>query len=110
MFQVPVDVLYGRDQNDQGNFVTPFAESQDMSIQTPGTLVNLQPDVVWYWGNIPAKFGEKIFDETEHEIKHLVLTNTWPRFVREGHAEHLETHELFGRVKKYVAAMGRAQM
>ena len=33
---------------------------------------------------IPDGFGSNVFDDVESEIKYLVLTNTWPRFV---HAE-----------------------
>lgn len=36
-----------------------------------------------YSGIIPAEFGPAIFDSIEHHIKHLVLTNTWPKFVKE---------------------------
>ena len=39
-------------------------------------------DRVQYWGDIPDEFDETIFDEAEKEIKYLVLTNTWPKFVR----------------------------
>ena len=31
---------------------------------------------------VPAAFGPQVFDVAEAEIKHLVLTNTWPKFVR----------------------------
>lgn len=40
-------------------------------------------DRIVYWGDIPADFGMGIFDEVEHSIKHLVLTNTWPKFVKD---------------------------
>ena len=30
---------------------------------------------------IPAEFNEHIFDEAEQEVKYLVVTNTWPRFI-----------------------------
>ncbi|KAF5713319.1 transcriptional activator of allantoin GABA catabolic [Fusarium globosum] len=36
-----------------------------------------------YTGIVPAEFGPAIFDSIEHHIKHLVLTNTWPKFVKE---------------------------
>ncbi|KAL1653837.1 hypothetical protein SLS61_003622 [Didymella pomorum] len=35
---------------------------------------------------IPDTFAEVIFDPAESEIKYLVLTNTWPKFVNAGRA------------------------
>jgi hypothetical protein len=32
--------------------------------------------------NIPDSFNEMVFDAAEKEIKYLVLTNTWPKFVQ----------------------------
>jgi len=31
--------------------------------------------------DIPEEFGPEIFEDAEKEIKYLVLTNTWPKFV-----------------------------
>jgi hypothetical protein len=31
--------------------------------------------------DIPAGFDEHIFDEAEASVKHMVITNTWPKFV-----------------------------
>lgn len=36
-----------------------------------------------YCGNIPEGFDETIFDDAEMSIKYLVLTNTWPKFIKE---------------------------
>jgi hypothetical protein len=35
---------------------------------------------------IPDAFNEMVFDAAENEIKYLVLTNTWPKFVSAGRA------------------------
>lgn len=35
---------------------------------------------------IPIDFNEMVFDFAEKEIKYLVLTNTWPKFVQVGRA------------------------
>ncbi|KAH8673310.1 hypothetical protein BX600DRAFT_432942 [Xylariales sp. PMI_506] len=32
----------------------------------------------------PIEFGASVFDDAEKEIKYLVLTNTWPKFVHAG--------------------------
>ncbi|CAM1509613.1 Fc.00g033520.m01.CDS01 [Cosmosporella sp. VM-42] len=40
-------------------------------------------DKALYWGEIPADFDETIFDDAEASIKYLVLTNTWPKFVKD---------------------------
>ncbi|GKZ75339.1 hypothetical protein AnigIFM50267_006283, partial [Aspergillus niger] len=37
---------------------------------------------VQYWGEIPQTFNATVFDRAEESIKDLVLTNTWPKFVR----------------------------
>lgn len=36
-----------------------------------------------YWGDIPEAFDVDVFDQSEANIKYLVLTNTWPKFVQE---------------------------
>ncbi|KAF4963054.1 hypothetical protein FSARC_8906 [Fusarium sarcochroum] len=36
-----------------------------------------------YTGEIPEGFGPYVFDAAERHIKYLVLTNTWPKFVKE---------------------------
>jgi len=38
---------------------------------------------VRYWGEIPESFNETVFNDAETHIKYLVLTNTWPKFVKE---------------------------
>lgn len=40
-------------------------------------------DRVQYWGEIPEAFTANVFDEAETSVKYLVLTNTWPKFVKE---------------------------
>ncbi|KAM6520255.1 hypothetical protein FALCPG4_013804 [Fusarium falciforme] len=40
-------------------------------------------DKVLHWGDIPDGFNATIFDDAEASIKYLVLTNTWPKFVKE---------------------------
>ncbi|RDA84355.1 hypothetical protein CP532_2591 [Ophiocordyceps camponoti-leonardi (nom. inval.)] len=39
-------------------------------------------DRAQYWGPIPEGFDETVFDDAEKSIKYLVLTNTWPKFVK----------------------------
>ncbi|KAH7259461.1 uncharacterized protein BKA55DRAFT_562585 [Fusarium redolens] len=40
-------------------------------------------DKAMYWGDIPEGFDATIFDDSEQHIKYLVLTNTWPKFVKD---------------------------
>ncbi|CEJ83845.1 hypothetical protein VHEMI03279 [[Torrubiella] hemipterigena] len=40
-------------------------------------------DRVQFWGDIPEAFNETVFDKAEDSIKYLVLTNTWPKFIRD---------------------------
>lgn len=54
---------------------TPFADSPK------------RPDgdsaPVRYTGEIPDAFSDCVFDDAEMSIKYLVLTNTWPKFIKE---------------------------
>lgn len=40
-------------------------------------------DRIRYLGDIPNEFGPKVFDAAQKNVKYLVLTNTWPKFVNE---------------------------
>ncbi|KAM5341366.1 hypothetical protein ACJ41O_014397 [Fusarium nematophilum] len=40
-------------------------------------------DKALYWGDIPEGFDAAVFDDAEGSIKYLVLTNTWPKFVKD---------------------------
>lgn len=40
-------------------------------------------ETVRFTGEIPTDFDESVFDDAEMSIKYLVLTNTWPKFIRE---------------------------
>ncbi|PHH86596.1 hypothetical protein CDD83_10008 [Cordyceps sp. RAO-2017] len=40
-------------------------------------------DHVRYGGDIPDLFSDTVFDDSEMSIKYLVLTNTWPKFIKE---------------------------
>ncbi|KAG5758152.1 hypothetical protein H9Q72_013711 [Fusarium xylarioides] len=50
------------------------------SLESAPTLVMERPN---YSGIVPAEFGPSVFDSIEQHIKYLVLTNTWPKFVKE---------------------------
>lgn len=39
-------------------------------------------DRAQFWGEIPESFDGSAFDDAEKSIKYLVLTNTWPKFVK----------------------------
>merc|ERR1712000_15388 len=49
--------------------------------ETPKSEETVLEDIR-YWGEIPEEFGEDVFDDAEMSIKYLVLTNTWPKYVR----------------------------
>lgn len=40
-------------------------------------------DRALFWGDIPENFDGHVFDDAEASIKYLVLTNTWPKFVKD---------------------------
>ncbi|EWY85833.1 hypothetical protein FOYG_12933 [Fusarium oxysporum NRRL 32931] len=45
------------------------------------TSRDVNASALW-WGDIPESFNGSIFDDAEASIKYLVLTNTWPKFVK----------------------------
>lgn len=51
------------------------------AIATPETQ-ETELESIRYWGEIPDEFNEEAFDNAEISIKYLVLTNTWPKFVK----------------------------
>jgi hypothetical protein len=51
-------------------------------------------DRALYWGDIPEDFDGSIFDDAEASIKYLVLTNTWPKFVKDKHCSLASTDNL----------------
>jgi len=57
---------------------------------------------------VPEAFAEVIFDLAESEIKYLVLTNTWPKFVNAGRAaSHAGKDEETGKGWKQKILCGR---
>lgn len=54
------------------------------SRQSDGDGIELTPTVSGrYTGDISSDFGPDVFDQVQRHIKDLVLTNTWPKFVKE---------------------------
>lgn len=52
---------------------TPFND------ESPRTVA----DILKYTGEIPFEFNERVFDNAELSIKYLILTNTWPKFIKQ---------------------------
>ncbi|KAJ5204488.1 uncharacterized protein N7498_005367 [Penicillium cinerascens] len=90
IFEKPTRILYGEKRD--ADVVTPFegAEYKEPPSPTYSTgsekTMNVSADAikarVFYWGEIPEDFAASVFDESEESIKYLVLTNTWPKFIR----------------------------
>lgn len=105
IFGSAADLLYGdsRSMRSSNNSVTPFADGPSTSkveLETglqhrnsSSSASTFDPTSIWYWGDIPEDFSVEIFDEAEKEIKYLVLTNTWPKFVNAGYAEQVFDEE-----------------
>ncbi|KAJ5810127.1 uncharacterized protein N7503_002345 [Penicillium pulvis] len=94
IFEKPTALLYG--EREVPEPATPFRET--FNIDSPVTPFTGDSDkgnndsiheiknLVHYWGEIPAEFDASVFDEAESSIKYLVLTNTWPKFIRDHRA------------------------
>ncbi|KAL2421932.1 hypothetical protein ABEF95_000493 [Exophiala dermatitidis] len=54
---------------------------------------------------IPDAFGPAVFDRAEQSIKELVLTNTWPKFVKAGFAQQNNTVKCDGFAARFQAAV-----
>lgn len=106
VFEASARVLYG--EKGEVDPATPFnypgsgsapRKSRDSSSNASEENGSEEPpcsDGVQFWGEIPDSFDETVFDESAKHIKYLVLTNTWPKFVKDrrtsfdmgGSAEH----------------------
>ncbi|KAI9369824.1 hypothetical protein BJX61DRAFT_545211 [Aspergillus egyptiacus] len=88
VFERPARILYGDD--DDAEPVTPFNKAAfDMKPLTSPSYSNFSESSLaaiknsaQYLGEIPSNFTPSVFDEAEYSIKYLVLTNTWPKFVK----------------------------
>lgn len=129
VFEHAARILYGeRSSFSSGSEVTPFderwghtdskefimsptsttfakADSEREISVADETPINFISDKVQYWGDIPADFNRNVFNRAEKSIKYLVLTNTWPKFVRSGGDETESGRSSLDRVSKYFRNM-----
>ncbi|TFA99675.1 hypothetical protein CCMA1212_008498 [Trichoderma ghanense] len=98
IFEKPARSTYGEKQD--VNAATPF-DCDDLARPDSGGSSTAEKDVgdgVQYWGKIPDDFDQAIFDDAERSIKYLVLTNTWPKFVRDRRTS-MEAFESAGSIE-----------
>ncbi|PHH89505.1 hypothetical protein CDD83_5948 [Cordyceps sp. RAO-2017] len=63
---------------------TSSSFSSEKGIMSPGSQAcGAAEDRAQYWGEVPENFDVAVFDDAEKSIKYLVLTNTWPKFVKD---------------------------
>ncbi|GKT40500.1 uncharacterized protein ColSpa_00681 [Colletotrichum spaethianum] len=82
VFDKPARVLFGEDSS--VNIATPFDDAymQEREGSRSESNGNIRSQAK-YTGEIPAVFDSTVFDSADGHIKYLVLTNTWPKFVKE---------------------------
>lgn len=95
IFEEPARIIYGDEP--EMNQIAPFdipsfsrlpsGMSSGGSEKEVRVTASVLRDRVWYWGEVPEEFvtcglGANVFDDAVKAVKYLVLTNTWPRFVR----------------------------
>lgn len=94
IFEIPTRIMYGEKR--EVDVTTPFVESplsatfppegegegSDSEKTIQSTASGPIEDRVQYWGDVPEEFDETVFNDAEKSIKYLVLTNTWPKFVK----------------------------
>lgn len=90
IFEKPTRLLYGEEREcdpttpfDKFTFDLPSPASVDSGKTMQAEMAGSIKDRVQYWGDIPADFEASIFDAAEASIKYLVLTNTWPKFIKD---------------------------
>lgn len=104
IFKDAARILYGDSSRTSLSEITPFGSEipsssnttnpgsrgkdseqlpSDLEVEDSREILDLVNQKVLYWGNIPFQFDRHVFDAAERSIKYLVLTNTWPKFVRE---------------------------
>ncbi|EJP64787.1 uncharacterized protein BBA_06356 [Beauveria bassiana ARSEF 2860] len=98
VFEAPTRLLYGEKRTLDS--ATPFGVDWEKATQPETALESLSletvcvEDRVQYWGEVPDAFNETIFDDAEQSIKYLVLTNTWPKFVRHRQASTISEDDV----------------
>lgn len=93
IFETPASIVFGNKR--ESNPATPFAfdpppppsptasEGSQKAIRLSVLGADPDADGAQYWGEIPEGFDESVFNDAEKSIKYLVLTNTWPKYVRD---------------------------
>ncbi|KAL4924248.1 uncharacterized protein BDV17DRAFT_220041 [Aspergillus undulatus] len=85
IFEKPARIMYGDEDDAKSDPATPFdnaaLRSPTNSEFSESSLVAIKNRAA-YMGDMPKGFGASVFDDAEHSIKYLVLTNTWPKFVK----------------------------
>lgn len=65
----------------------PSVDSALPFFEPPKTPLSSSPSEAAGWlqyqGEVPGGFHDNVFDDAKKHIEHLVLTNTWPKFVKE---------------------------
>lgn len=94
VFESPALILYG-DEGSTIDRATPFEAAMPSPAYSEFSESSLAAikNRAEYVGDMPRGFGASVFDDAEHSIKYLVLTNTWPKFVknRRSSTDSLET-------------------
>lgn len=111
IFGVAARTLYGDGETSLDSEITPFGSRIDPSAHhqpqparswaqdvllslgnnRSSNAVDFVTENVDYWGHIPNEFSGGVFNSAEKSIKYLVLTNTWPKFIREHRLESLNS-------------------
>ncbi|KAK0719214.1 hypothetical protein B0H67DRAFT_486689 [Lasiosphaeris hirsuta] len=138
IFERAARATFGDASKSKPDAATPFAEVDWQVPASRGSEVNMVPkasgdrssvvtstetlalgavEMEPYQGDIPQAFDATVFDAAQASIKYLVLTNTWPKYVRERRsssdssttrstADTYETSQSKGSIKRALAFLG----
>ncbi|KAK1975561.1 integral membrane protein [Colletotrichum cereale] len=84
LFDKPARLIFGEEPS--ANITTPFDDAyvQGREGSRSGSSGDIRSQIM-YTGDVPVGFDSTVFDTANGQIKYLVLTNTWPKFVKEMH-------------------------
>lgn len=102
VFQPAAEALYGRrgSSDSQSSGVSTLFDQPTLASRTDSAAAkeDKHGTTHYYRGSLPEGFHAGIFDQAEKSIKHLVLLNTWAKFVREGVGEEVRREGMMERL------------
>ncbi|KIW02898.1 uncharacterized protein PV09_05947 [Verruconis gallopava] len=87
VFGPAAQVLFGEGRGESYSDM-PFeylfgSPAEKQAVHVSSKVNDVVAQRVQWWGDIPDEFDANVFRDAERSVKYLVLTNTWPKYVKE---------------------------